>query len=77
MSDSRLVENDSTKPAAMAIPKEGFLKREDGRYGPIFPRTPARYGFRIIAKFIPGGEPVFYEYSRTIEKEVSMLDKMQ
>ena len=32
MSDSRFVGNDSTKPAAMAIPKEGFLKREDGRY---------------------------------------------
>jgi hypothetical protein len=71
MSDSRLVENDSTKPVAMAIPKEGFLKREDGRHGPIFPGTPACYGFKIIAKVIPGREPAFYEYSKTIEKAAS------
>ena len=69
--------NDSTKPAAMAVPKEGFLRREDGRYGPIFPRTPACHGFTIIAKVIPGRGPVFYEYSRTIEKAVSILDQMQ
>ncbi len=25
---------DWTKPAAMAIPKEGFFKKEEGRYGP-------------------------------------------
>ena len=30
-----------TKPAAMAIPKGGFSndKLEQGRYGPIFPKT--------------------------------------
>ncbi len=63
--------NDWTKPAAMAIPKEGFFKKEDGRYGPIFPRTPACYGFTVIAKIIPGREPVFYEYARNIEKAVA------
>ena len=31
-------QNDWTKPAAMAIPKEGYFKLEQGRYGPIFPR---------------------------------------
>ena len=45
---------DWTKPAAMAIPKEGYFKLEQGRYGPIFPRTPANYGFTIIAKIKPG-----------------------
>jgi hypothetical protein len=40
----------------MAIPKEGFFKREDGRYGPVFPRTPACYGFSLVAKIIPGRE---------------------
>ena len=45
---------DWTKPAAMAIPKEGFFKLEQGRYGPIFPKTPANYGFTIIAKIKPG-----------------------
>ena len=46
-----------TKPAAMAIPKGGFSndKLEQGRYGPIFPKTPACYGFSILAKIIPVG----------------------
>src|SRR5688500_4782440 len=47
---------DWTTPAAMAIPKEGYFKREQGRYGPIFPRTPANYGFTVIAKVKPGRE---------------------
>ena len=43
---------DWSKPAAMAIPKGGFFqdKVEQGRYGPIFPKTPASYGFSIVAK---------------------------
>src|SRR5271154_2649433 len=69
--ESTPVENDWPKPAAMAIPKEGFFKKESGRYGPIFPRTPACYGFTIIAKIIPGREPIFYEYARNIEKAVA------
>jgi hypothetical protein len=63
-------QGDWTKPAAVAIPKGGFSKDEieQGRYGPIFPKTPACYGFSIIAKIIPGREPVFYEYAKNIEK---------
>jgi hypothetical protein len=65
-------QNDWTKPAAMAIPKGGlFEKPEQGRYGPIFPKTPANFGFSILAKIIPGREEVFYEYARTIEKTVA------
>src|SRR5262245_66651125 len=41
---------DWTRPAAMSIPKEGYFKLEQGRYGPVFPRTPANYGFTVIAK---------------------------
>ena len=54
-------QGDWTKPAATAIPKGGFFKDEvqQGRYGPIFPKTPACYGFSIIAKIIPGREPAF------------------
>ena len=46
---------DWSKPAAMAIPKGGYFedKVEQGRYGPIFPKTPACYGFSILAKIIP------------------------
>ncbi len=62
---------DWTKPAAMAIPKEGYFKKEQGRYGPVFPKTPACYGFTIIAKIIPGREPVFHEYAKTIEEAVA------
>jgi hypothetical protein len=62
---------DWTKPAAMAIPKGGFPDAEQGKFGPAAPRTPANYGFTIIAKIIPGREDVFYEYSRNIEKAVA------
>ena len=36
----------------MAIPKGGYFqdKVEQGRYGPIFPKTPASYGFRLSRK---------------------------
>jgi len=66
-------QNDWTKPSAMAIPKGGFLegKAEQGRYGPIFPKTPTCYGFSIIAKIVPGTEENFYEYARNIEKAVA------
>lgn len=39
-----------SKPAAMAIPADGYFELQRGRYGPVFPRTPACYGFSIIAK---------------------------
>jgi hypothetical protein len=33
-------DGDWSKPAMMAVPKEGYFELERGRYGPIFPRTP-------------------------------------
>jgi hypothetical protein len=48
------------KPQAMAIPGDTSKLRQ-GKYGPVFPRTPACHGFTIIAKIIPGREPVFHE----------------
>jgi hypothetical protein len=53
---ARAKAGDWTKPAAMAIPKDGYFKLEQGRYGPVFPKTPANYGFTIIAKIKPGRE---------------------
>ena len=72
MSDTT-TQKDWTKPAAMAIPKGGFFedKVEQGRYGPIFPKTPACYGFSILAKIKPGTEPNFREYAQRIEKAVA------
>jgi hypothetical protein len=70
---SGVKQEDWTKPAARAIPKGGFFKDkvEEGRYGPIFPKTPACYGFSILAKLIPGREERFYEYAKNIEQAVA------
>jgi hypothetical protein len=54
----------------MAIPKEGFFKHEPGRYGPVFPRTPANYGFSVVAKVKPGREQAIREYGKQIEEAV-------
>ena len=63
--------SDWTTPAAMAIPKEGYVKLEQGRYGPLFPKTPANYGFTIIAKIKPGREETIRQYGKTIENAVA------
>jgi hypothetical protein len=62
------LENDWTKPQAMAIPESGYFEYEKGNYGPIFPRTPACYGFTIIAKMKPGREPAMRVYADAVEK---------
>jgi hypothetical protein len=57
------------KPAALAIPKEtDHLPK--GKYGPIFPKTPANYGFTIIAKVKPGREAAIREHGKIIEQAV-------
>ena len=66
-------ERDWTKPQAMAIPKEGYFKLEKGRYGPVYPRTPACYGFTLIAKIKPGREDAIRAYGKTIEKAIADL----
>jgi hypothetical protein len=66
-------EFDPTTPQAMAIPKEGYFTVQNGRYGPIYPRTPACYGFTIIAKIKPGTEAVIRQYGNTIEKIIAGL----
>jgi hypothetical protein len=57
-------------PKAKAIPKETDQLKQ-GKYGPIFEKTPACYGFTIIAKVKPGQEPAIREYANTIEKAVA------
>jgi hypothetical protein len=66
-------ERDWTKPAAMAIPKEGYFKLENGRYGALYPRTPACHGFTIIAKVKPGRVDAVRAYGATIEKTIEGL----
>jgi hypothetical protein len=68
---SRAKAGDWTKPAAMALPKEGYFTLEQGRYGPIFPKTPANYGFTIIAKIKAGREEVIRAYGKKIESAIA------
>jgi hypothetical protein len=58
-------------PAAMAIPPKGYATEIPGRYGPTFPKTPANYGFTIIAKIKPGTEEEVRAYGKTIEAAVA------
>src|SRR4051812_23228800 len=64
---------DSSKPAAMSIPKEGYFELDQGRYGPVYPQTPACYGFTIIAKIKPGTEQTIREYGNKIESTIRDL----
>jgi hypothetical protein len=57
-------------PAAVAIPSDGYFQKEEGRYGPVYPQTPANYGFTVIAKVKPGREEAVREYGATIEAAV-------
>jgi hypothetical protein len=63
-------QRDWTKPAAMAIPKEGYFEYEKGNYGPTLPKTPSCYGFSVIAKVLPGREAAMREYGKKIEEAV-------
>jgi hypothetical protein len=64
------VTEDPLTPAALALPKEGYFERVDGPYGPLFPKTPANYGFSILAKVKPGQEETIRGYAKTIEGAV-------
>ncbi len=63
---------DWSKPAALSLPKGGVFedKIEQGRYGPVFPKTPACYGFSVVAKVKPGREQAIRDYGKTIEEAV-------
>jgi len=65
-----MAQQDWSKPAAMWIPKEGYFKLEQGRFGPQFPRTPACHGFTVMAKVKPGREQAVRDYGKTIEEAV-------
>ncbi len=62
--------NDWTKPQAKAIPREGYFEPQTGRYGPIFPQTPACYGFSVVGKVKPGKEQAMRDYGKKIEEAV-------
>ena len=55
------------KPQAVVIPKETDHLPQ-GKYGPIYPRTPACYGFTIIAKVKPGRADAIRAYGNNLAK---------
>jgi hypothetical protein len=55
------------KPQAIAIPKS-TENLEQGKYGPIFPRTPACYGFTIVAKVKPGRADAIRSHGERLAK---------
>lgn len=40
----------------MANPMEGYFMHRQGRYGPVYPRTPVCHGFTMFAMSKPGRE---------------------
>jgi hypothetical protein len=68
------------KPQAVVIPKEtGHL--EQGKYGPIYPRTPACYGFTIIANVKPGRAEIIrnhgYKLAKALEDDPYLLASLK
>jgi len=65
-----------SEPKAVAIPKS-TEHLEKGKYGPIYPKTPACYGFTIIAKVKPGRADAIRGYgvklAKALESDPSIL----
>jgi len=57
------------KPQAVAIPKS-TAHLEKGKYGPVFPKTPACYGFTIVADLKPGKAEAMRGYGERLAKAV-------
>jgi hypothetical protein len=55
------------KPRAMALPKSTD-HLEQGKHGPVFPKTPACYGFTIIATVKPGRADAVRSYGQRLAK---------
>ena len=53
------------RPQAVAIPKSTD-HLEKGQFGPIFPKTPACYGFTVIAKVKPGRADAMRAYGQRL-----------
>src|SRR5881628_1960162 len=60
------------KPQAVVIPKETD-QLEQGKYGPIYPRTPACYGFTIISRVKPGRAEAIRGYGLNLAREVEAV----
>jgi hypothetical protein len=68
------------KPQAAVIPKDTD-QLEQGKYGPIFPKTPACYGFTIIANVKPGRADTIRGYGdalvEKLEQDPDLLEPLK
>src|SRR5262249_49913421 len=55
------------KPRAVALSKSTD-HLEKGKYGPVFPKTPACYGFTIVATVKPGRAETIRSYGQRLAK---------
>jgi hypothetical protein len=55
------------KPQAVALPKS-TAHLAKGKYGPVFPKTPACYGFTIVADLKPGKAEAMRSYGVRLAK---------
>lgn len=55
------------KPKAVVIPKD-TSHFEQGEYGPILPRTPACYGFTVVANVKPGMAEAIRNHGNALAK---------
>jgi hypothetical protein len=62
---NRAVEEHGMKPEVVALPQHDPAW-ESGKYGPIWPKTPACYGFTIIAKVKPGRADIIRAYGNRL-----------
>jgi hypothetical protein len=59
------------KPQAVAIPKSTD-HLEKGKYGPVFPKTPACYGFTVVATVKPGRADAMRAYGQRLAKALEV-----
>ncbi|GAA3148222.1 hypothetical protein [Streptomyces echinatus] len=68
------------KPQAAVIPDD-TRQLEQGKYGPIFPKTPACYGFTIVADVKPGRADAIRGYGQALveklEQDPELLEPLK
>ena len=64
-------ENEWSRPAAVAIPPEGYFELERGRYGPTYPRPPACPAYSNIPKDKAARAAAVRAYGKQIEEAVA------
>ncbi|MBX3206180.1 MAG: hypothetical protein KF764_14005 [Labilithrix sp.] len=59
------------KPQAVALPKS-TEDLEKGKYGPVFPKTPACYGFTVVATVKQGRAETMRAYGQRLAKALEV-----